>query len=76
MLALARGVDAKVGVVHALSFLEDNPATNAGYGSNLTWDGIVEGDATIIDHYGRPGAVAAVTSKLHSLCFQSYQTNS
>jgi taspase (threonine aspartase 1) len=43
--------------------LEDNPITNAGFGSNLNANGVVEGDASIVDHNGLSGAVGAVPSK-------------
>lgn len=47
----------------AIRVLEDKEITNAGFGSNLSMDGAVECDATIIDHYGRSGAVGAVSRK-------------
>lgn len=50
----------------AIQLLEDNDITNAGIGSNLTIDGQVEGDATIVDHFGRSGACGAVPSKFYS----------
>lgn len=41
--------------------LQDDPSTNAGRGSNLTEDGHVEGDASIMDgDSGAFGAVGAV----------------
>ncbi|EEH49460.2 uncharacterized protein PADG_05539 [Paracoccidioides brasiliensis Pb18] len=52
-----RAVDA---VEVAIKFLEDHEVTNAGYGSNLSANGTVECDATIVDHLGRSGAVGAV----------------
>lgn len=52
-------------VAVAIKFLEDNDITNAGLGSNLTIEGQVECDATIVDHFGRSGACGAVPSKFH-----------
>ena len=60
MTILKNGGDAVDAVELAIKVLEDKEITNAGYGSNLTMDGEVECDATIIDHYGRSGAVGAV----------------
>jgi len=60
--ALASGSHATRAVVEAISVLEDNPFLNAGYGSNLTLDGNVECDASIMN--GRDesfGSVAAVS---------------
>ncbi|KAI4355029.1 hypothetical protein L6164_003847 [Bauhinia variegata] len=45
-------------VVAAIQVLEDDPNTNAGRGSNLTEDGSVECDASIMD--GKSGAFGAV----------------
>lgn len=45
-------------VAAAIQVLEDDPCTNAGRGSNLTEDGNVECDASIMD--GRSGAFGAV----------------
>ncbi|KAH7385777.1 nucleophile aminohydrolase [Pyrenochaeta sp. MPI-SDFR-AT-0127] len=60
MLILRNGGSALDAVEAAIKVLEDREITNAGYGSNLAMDGVVECDASIVDHYGRSGAVGAV----------------
>ncbi|KAG0137575.1 nucleophile aminohydrolase [Tuber indicum] len=57
---LKNGGSATDGVEMALKSLEDNEITNAGYGSNLSLDGTVECDASIMEDSGRSGAVGAV----------------
>lgn len=61
MVILRTGGTALDAVEIAIKVLEDREITNAGYGSNLAIDGIVECDATIVDHFGRSGAVGAVS---------------
>lgn len=63
MLVLKNGGSAIDAVEMAIKTLEDREITNAGYGSNLAMDGVVECDASIVDHYGRSGAVGAVARK-------------
>ena len=58
---LRSGASAVDAVELAIKVLEDREITNAGYGSNLAMDGIVECDASIVDHHGRSGAVGAVS---------------
>ncbi|KAJ6441770.1 adenylate kinase [Purpureocillium lavendulum] len=60
MKFLKAGCSATEAVEAALRILEDKEITNAGYGSNLSIDGTVECDATIVDHLGRSGACGAV----------------
>lgn len=60
MAFLRNGGTAVDAVEVAIKVLEDKEITNAGYGSNLAVDGTVEGDATIVDHFGRSGAVGAI----------------
>jgi taspase (threonine aspartase 1) len=63
MLIMKNGGSAVEAVEAAIKTLEDREITNAGYGSNLAMDGVVECDATIVDHHGRSGAVGAVARK-------------
>lgn len=65
MAFLKAGGTAVDAVEAAVKVLEDNEITNAGYGSNLAMDGQVECDATIVDHYGRSGAVGAMGREFH-----------
>ena len=60
MKFLKNGGSAPEAVEAAIKCLEDKEITNAGFGSNLNMDGVVECDATIVDHLGRSGACGAV----------------
>ncbi|KAF7854611.1 hypothetical protein EAF04_010419 [Stromatinia cepivora] len=59
MRILKAGGSAVDAVEVAIKVLEDKEITNAGYGSNLSIEGIVECDATVVDHLGRSGACGA-----------------
>lgn len=59
MAILKNGGEATDAVECCLRVLEDREIANAGYGSNLTVDGRVECDATVVDYLGRSGAVGA-----------------
>ena len=62
MSFLRAGSTATEAVEAAIRILENNEITNAGFGSNLNIDGVVECDATVVDHLGRSGACGAVPS--------------
>jgi len=58
---LATGKPALDAATEAVALLEDSAITNAGFGSNLTWEGTVECDASAMDGTSRLwGAVGAV----------------
>nr|POF02405.1 putative threonine aspartase [Quercus suber] len=60
MAVLRSGGSATDAAEIAIKVLEDREITNAGYGSNLAIDGVVECDAVIVNHAGKSGAVGAV----------------
>ncbi|KAK9696725.1 Asparaginase [Popillia japonica] len=77
---LKNGGSALEAVKAAVIVLEDDPLTNAGHGSNLTTNGIVEADASIMDGktllYGGCGAVQKVKNPIslaHNLCTNQTQ---
>lgn len=74
MCILKNGGSATDAVEAAIKLLEDREITNAGYGSNLAMDGVVECDASIVDHLGRSGAVGAVARRLHMSCWKQRLT--
>ncbi|KAL8934614.1 MAG: hypothetical protein Q9216_005815 [Gyalolechia sp. 2 TL-2023] len=67
MSLLSEGGGAVDAVEMAIMVLEEQEITNAGYGSNLSLDGTVECDATLVDHHGRSGAVGAVSQIQHPI---------
>ncbi|KAL2262391.1 hypothetical protein VTK26DRAFT_1479 [Humicola hyalothermophila] len=68
MSFLRAGATATEAVVSAIRVLENNEITNAGFGSNLNIDGVVECDATVVDHLGRSGACGAVPGVRNPIC--------
>ena len=60
---LRNGGTAQHAALMAGKFLEDADLCNAGYGSNLTLDGVVEGDALVLDEHCRSGAVGCIPSE-------------
>jgi beta-aspartyl-peptidase (threonine type) len=57
---LRQSANALEAVVAAVRILEDNPLFNAGTGSDLTIDGLIEMDASLMAQDGRFGAVAGI----------------
>lgn len=67
MNVLKTGGSAVDAVEIAIKCLEDREITNAGYGSNLAMDGVVECDAIIVDHNGRSGGAGAVARESRTI---------
>lgn len=77
---LKSGGTALEGVKSALTVLENNPLTNAAYGSNLTCDGTVECDASVMDGktltFGGCGAIKKVKNPIelaYKICTNQWE---
>jgi beta-aspartyl-peptidase (threonine type) len=57
---LRQSANALEAVIAAVRMMEDNPLFNAGTGSDLTIDGLVEMDASLMTQDGRFGGVAGI----------------
>jgi len=57
---LRQSANALEAVVAAVRIMEDNPLFNAGTGSDLTIDGLIEMDASLMTQDGRFGGVAGI----------------
>lgn len=68
MILLQQGYSAVDAVEAAIKSLENKEITNAGYGSNLSLEGKVECDATIVDQFGRSGACGATPNVRNPIC--------
>ncbi|KAI8338475.1 threonine aspartase 1-like protein [Chlamydoabsidia padenii] len=78
MVLLKEGSSAVDAAALAISILEDDPITNAGYGSNLTLEGTVECDGCLMDgqttQVGAVGAVPGVKNPI-DVCRRMIQEN-
>lgn len=72
MAILRNGGSAVDAVEMAIRVLEDREITNAGFGSNLGFDGVVECDAIVVDHFGRSGACGAVARECLRYCSRDH----
>ena len=64
---LDSGSSALDAVTSSIGILEKDACLNAGYGSNLTIDGQVECDASIMNDSGEFGSIGAVSGQLASI---------